>query len=122
AQWPAPAGKSRAAQRRLVFGAAGNRSVCRGDVCRWGRAQEPVNQITRRAFVQSAVVSAVALGAGPILAESPRRKIKVGFLGGAHPHGLAKWKIVNASPDFELLGIAEESAEVRSQYERLGAK
>jgi predicted dehydrogenase len=81
-----------------------------------------VNQISRRAFVKSAVVSAVALGAGPILAESPRRKIKVGFLGGAHSHGLAKWKIINASPDFELLGIAEESAEVRSQYEKVGAR
>jgi predicted dehydrogenase len=81
-----------------------------------------VNQISRRAFVKSAVFSAAALGAAPILAESPRRKIKVGFLGGAHSHGLAKWKIINASPDFELLGIAEESAQVRSQYQKLGAK
>jgi predicted dehydrogenase len=81
-----------------------------------------VNQVSRRAFVKSAVVSAVVLGAGPISAESPRRKIKVGFLGGAHSHGLAKWKIISASSDFELLGIAEESASVRSEYQKLGAK
>jgi len=81
-----------------------------------------VNQISRRTFAKSAVVSAVVLGAGPILAESPKRKIKVGFLGGAHSHGLAKWKIIKASSDFELLGLAEESAQVRSQYQKLGAK
>jgi predicted dehydrogenase len=80
-----------------------------------------VNPLHRRAFLQSVVGSAIALGASPLCAQSQKPKIKVGFLGAAHSHAVAKWKLMQNSADFQLLGLAEESPEVRAQFEKQGA-
>ena len=63
------------------------------------------------------------LAAPPTLrAAEPTRRLKAGFLGGAHSHAAEKWRLVRESADFELVGMAEESAAVRTQYEKQGAK
>jgi predicted dehydrogenase len=81
-----------------------------------------VNILNRRVFLQSAVASAVSLGAAPLCAAPPKPKIKIGFLGTAHSHALAKWKLMQNSPDFQLVGLAEESPDVRAPFEKQGAK
>jgi len=72
--------------------------------------------MNRRHFIlaTTGLVSAIA-------AEPPRR-IKAGFLGGAHSHAAEKWRLVSQSNEFEVVGMAEESAEVRASYAKGGAK
>jgi predicted dehydrogenase len=81
-----------------------------------------VNKINRRAFLKTAVTSTAALSAPALLANPSKPKIKAGFLGAAHSHALAKWKLLSGSADFELVGLVEDSPEVRTRYEQLGAK
>jgi predicted dehydrogenase len=81
-----------------------------------------VNTLNRRVFLQSAAASAVTLSAAPLFADSPKPKIKVGFLGAAHSHALAKWKLMQNSADFQLVGLAEESPDLCAQFEKQGAK
>jgi predicted dehydrogenase len=81
-----------------------------------------VNTLNRRVFLQSSVASAVSLGASPLFGHSEKPKIKIGFLGAAHSHALAKWKLIRNSADFQLVGLAEESPAVRAPFEKLGAK
>jgi predicted dehydrogenase len=74
--------------------------------------------MNRRQFVQASAAAAV-VGAEPFSdAEAPKAnsKIKIGFLGAAHSHALGKWKAINANPNFELVGIADHSAEVRQTF------
>lgn len=80
-----------------------------------------MNQVNRRRFLQAAITSSVALSPPPRLGAWQKPKIKAGFLGAAHSHALAKWKLLSASPDFEVVGLADDSPEVRSRYEKLGA-
>jgi predicted dehydrogenase len=81
-----------------------------------------VTKTNRRVFLQSAVATAAALSAPALLADSPKPKIKVGFLGVTHSHAPAKWKLVEKSSDFQSIGLVEDSPQVREQYEKLGAK
>ena len=81
-----------------------------------------MTKTNRRAFLQSAVATAAAVSAPALLADSPKPKIKVGFLGAAHSHALAKWKLVEKSSDFQPIGLVEDSQPVREQYKKLGAK
>ena len=63
-----------------------------------------------------------ALATPPTLrAAEPARRIKAGFLGGAHSHAAEKWRLVRESADYQLVGMAEESPAVRVQYENQGA-
>jgi predicted dehydrogenase len=76
--------------------------------------------MNRRQFiVRTAALTAAAL---PLKAASPRTKIGIGFLGGAHSHALEKWKTVRALDEFELVGLCEESPQVREPFLKLGAK
>jgi predicted dehydrogenase len=81
-----------------------------------------VNALHRRAFLQSTAASAVALGASTLFAQSAKPKIRVGFLGAAHSHALAKWKLLRNSAEFQLVGLAEESPHVRAEFEQHGAQ
>ena len=47
-------------------------------------------------------------------------RIKIGFLGMSHSHAAGKLKVVQDSPDFELIGISEDSEKVRAPYQRAG--
>ncbi len=74
--------------------------------------------MNRRQFVQASAAVAV-VGAEPFSnAEAPNAnsKIKIGFLGAAHSHALGKWKAIQANPSFELVGIADDSVEVRQTF------
>jgi predicted dehydrogenase len=74
---------------------------------------------SRRSFLATTVAASVATL--PILSAEPRR-IKAGFLGGSHSHAAEKWRIVSASSDYEVIGMSEESPEVRARYEKQGAR
>jgi predicted dehydrogenase len=75
--------------------------------------------MTRREFIYGTSVMATVVSVG---AAESKRRIKAGFLGGAHSHAAEKWRLVKESADYELIGMAEESAEVRAGYEKQGAK
>jgi predicted dehydrogenase len=84
-----------------------------------------VKNHSRRDFLQTVITSAAMLGAPTAFAQaaqSTKPKIKAGFLGVAHSHALAKWKLVQNSPDFDLVGLVEDAPALRSQYQALGAK
>jgi predicted dehydrogenase len=81
-----------------------------------------VSRTSRRLFLKSTAASAVLLGAKVFPVEASQRKIKVAFLGATHSHALAKWKVLSASPAFDVVGVAEDSPQARAQFEKLGAK
>ena len=74
--------------------------------------------MNRRTFIAT---SAAAL-ALPTLAAEPRRRVTIGFLGGAHSHALEKFKLVRESADFELVGVVEVAEAVREPFAKLGAQ
>jgi predicted dehydrogenase len=75
---------------------------------------------SRRSFLTT-TFAASACAVTSLIAAEPRR-IKAGFLGGAHSHAAEKWRLVRDSRDYEVVGMAEESADVRAQYEKQGAR
>ncbi|HUS34927.1 MAG TPA: Gfo/Idh/MocA family oxidoreductase [Verrucomicrobiae bacterium] len=77
--------------------------------------------LSRRSFLAETVAGSAAVSALVTAGAEPRR-IKAGFLGGSHSHAAEKWRLVSASRDYELVGMSEESAEVRAQYEKQGAR
>ena len=76
--------------------------------------------MNRRQFIVS--TAALTAGALPLMAAAPRRKIRIGFLGGAHSHALEKWKTIRALDEYELAGLCEESPQVRGPFVKLEAK
>src|SRR5687768_15240994 len=77
--------------------------------------------ISRRSFLAETFAVSASIAGGAVSGAESRR-IKAGFLGGSHSHAAEKWRLVSASSDYELVGMSEESAEVRAQYEKLGAR
>jgi len=65
-----------------------------------------------------AALGTVAGGFGTLAAQTPPAKprIKIGFLGVSHSHAMGKLKVVQESPEFELIGISEESETARQPY------
>lgn len=61
----------------------------------------------------------LAAMAAPLGAQGPGR-MRIAFLGGAHPHTPAKMELVRGSPRWELAGIAEEDRAAREQYGKTG--
>lgn len=79
--------------------------------------------MNRREFLWGSAATTVALTAFPAAAaEVARGKIKAGFLGAAHSHALEKWKTIGALAEYELVGLAENSAPVREAFAKLDAK
>ena len=60
----------------------------------------------RRTFIAG---TAVAVTAGSALAAGPA-KIRAGMLGTKHSHFYGKWKAMVDSPDYEVVGVAENDA------------
>jgi predicted dehydrogenase len=77
--------------------------------------------MNRRKFLSQSSAAALAIGAQGIRPVANRR-IRIAFLGGSHSHAFDKAKIVHSSPEYELAGVWEESAEVFKQYAELGIK
>jgi predicted dehydrogenase len=80
--------------------------------------------MNRRQFLTATVATTATLAAPlptPLRAAEARR-IKAGFLGGAHSHAGEKWRLVRASDQYELVGMTEEAPAVRAQYVKPGAK
>lgn len=80
----------------------------------------------RREFL-SLSLAASALPKSGLLAQSAAvakpRPLKIGFLGGAHSHGLGKVRVLQESPaDWEIIGVLEESEAVLAAYAKAGVK
>ncbi len=72
----------------------------------------------RRRFlvsVSAAALSAASPARGAAPTDNASRRIQVGFLGAAYSHFTDKYRLLRQSARFELVGIAEDSAEVRSR-------
>lgn len=79
----------------------------------------------RRQFLGAAVGGAAALGSDLSgLAQGAvapvARRIPIGFLGAVHSHGLPKLRLASKSPDWEVVGVAEQDAATRMACEKLG--
>jgi len=74
--------------------------------------------MNRRAFLHATGAVTAAL---PALAADARR-IRIGFLGCSHSHGMPKVKLALTSPDWECVGVFEPDAKHRTAAEKLGAK
>lgn len=97
-----------------------------------GRAHD--SAMTRRHFLRAAAAGAAAAACSvPAWAKGPSgiepsfrpvlgRPIRVGLLGAAHSHALAKWRILERSGGFECVGISEEDARVREAFARPGVR
>lgn len=87
------------------------------------REKLSIGAISRRHFLCSTAsaltISGLAVGAAPGSQAKGAPKLKIGFLGAAHSHALDKYKIVRASPGFELVGLVPESDAVRQRFEAL---
>lgn len=73
--------------------------------------------MNRRDFLSTAAVAAAL----PAFAADARR-VRIGFLGCSHSHGMPKVKLALNSPDWECVGVFEPEAKFRSAAEKLGAK
>lgn len=83
--------------------------------------------MNRRAFIESTFAAAATATwmENPnfaTAAETPARRIKIGFLGASHSHASEKVKLALASPDYELIGICESDENVRRRYQSAGAR
>lgn len=73
----------------------------------------------RRTFLQATAVSTLAFSA--VAAEAPRR-VRIGFLGCSHSHGMPKVKLALESTDWDCVGVFEPDPKHRATAEKLGAK
>lgn len=74
--------------------------------------------MNRRVFLRTATISTVALSA----TAAEGRRVRIGFLGCSHSHGMPKVKLALESADWECVGVFEPEAKYRAAAEKLGAK
>lgn len=74
--------------------------------------------MNRRTFLQVTALAASGLAAPAAGA----RRIRIGFLGCSHSHGLPKVKLTLESADWECTGVCEPAATARAAAEKLGAR
>ena len=67
--------------------------------------------LTRRQFI----AAAAAFSGTAATSLAANRKIKVGFLGAGYSHFQAKYQLLRASLDWELIGISDEEADARAK-------
>lgn len=79
--------------------------------------------MNRRQFLNTSAAATAALAVLPAAhaAEAPRR-IPIGFLGVTYSHGPDKLKIALNSPDWECVGVCDETEAGRKTCEQQGAK
>jgi len=68
--------------------------------------------LTRREFLAA---TAMLTGAGFGSAAEESLKLKLGFLGTGHSHFKEKLKVIQESPDWQMIGLCEEDAAVRAK-------
>jgi predicted dehydrogenase len=84
-----------------------------------------IRAMNRRTFLQWTLALAAAGGhrTGAGAAQEPvEPRLKIGLLGGGHSHGFAKAKVLQESPDWELVGVCEDNAAVRSRFAAVGVR
>jgi predicted dehydrogenase len=75
--------------------------------------------MNRRSFLKAATVTVAAM---PALATDAKPRLKIGFLGVGHSHADGKITAVQNSGDWELVGIADEDAKLRTKNEARGIR
>jgi predicted dehydrogenase len=73
--------------------------------------------LNRRTFLRATLAAAAA---PTLAATAPARRLKIGFLGVAHSHAAGKLRVARQSPDWELVGIAEEDAKLAEAQRKQG--
>lgn len=53
-------------------------------------------------------------------ASTPARRLRIGFLGAVHSHGLPKVRLTARSPEWDLVGVSEQDPSTRLACEKLG--
>lgn len=83
--------------------------------------------MNRRTFLKSSF-AAGTLAASPACAADTasavpaRPRLRIGFLGMEHSHAAGKLSAVQASPEWELVGICEEKVPLREQLQKQGIR
>ncbi len=78
---------------------------------------DPIPQnLTRRAAIQAAVLSAGTSLSQPAQAAADRPRIRIGQIGVGHAHA-SKLSVYRNSPDYEVIGIVEPDEELRKRAE-----
>src|SRR5207249_4159891 len=70
-----------------------------------------MTSLTRRQFI----AGTAALAGTAAVSLAANRRIKVGFLGTSYSHFSAKYQLLRASPDWELVGLCDEEADARAK-------
>ena len=78
--------------------------------------------MNRREFLSTAAAATAVLSTASLRAAEPSRRIPIGFLGATYSHGPEKIKLAMSSPDWEFVGVCDESTAGRQTCEKLGAK
>src|SRR3954462_14453561 len=73
-----------------------------------------MKSFTRRQFM----ASAAAFAGTTTIGLAANRRMKVGFLGTSYSHFSAKYQLLRASSDWELVGLCDEDAEARAKGPR----
>jgi predicted dehydrogenase len=69
--------------------------------------------MNRRTFIGTVLAASLSAEGN---AQPAQRKIKAGVLGATHSHAAEKIRLLEASEDFEVVGIAEKAEEVRRNF------
>lgn len=79
--------------------------------------------MNRREFLSAAAAATAVLATSKSLrAADASRRIPIGFLGATYSHGPDKIKLAMTLPEWEFVGVCDESAAGRQACEKLGAK
>ena len=85
--------------------------------------QSKPRTMNRRQFLSSTAAVTAALSVpSPLRTAESLRRIPIGFLGATYSHGPDKIKLATTSPDWEFVGVCDESAAGRAACAKLGAK
>lgn len=79
--------------------------------------------MNRRQFLAAgavAGVSALQIDSTALVAAEGKRRIPIGFLGATYSHGPEKIKLARTSPDWEFVGVCDDSAAGRLACKALG--
>lgn len=85
------------------------------------------SNMNRRSFLKATLTatSLAQLSSNLTAADSSQpasSRIRIGFLGASHSHAFEKVRLTKDSPNFELVGVCEESEGVRRRLQNLGVQ
>jgi predicted dehydrogenase len=79
-----------------------------------------MSPLTRREFLAATTMALATPGLAR--GAEPARRIPLGFLGATYSHGPDKLRLAQKSPDWELVGVCDDSPAGRQVVDRLGVK